>query len=153
MTIGSTDRRNVLRGVAIVGAGAALTACGPNSADNAATSTTTNAGPSPSPVGGSSASTGGTTVGKASDVPVGSGKIFADQKVVVTQLTKGNFKAYTAVCTHQGCIVSSIDATQIHCACHGSSFSIKDGSVVGGPAPSPLKTEKITDDAGALKLT
>ena len=148
MTIESTDRRTVLRGVAIVGAGAALTACGSKSSSDANSPADT-----PSDSGSTSNSSGGTTVGKASDVPVGSGKIFPDQKVVVTQLTAGDFKAYSAVCTHQGCIVSSIDKSKIHCACHGSAYSIKDGSVVGGPAPAPLPAEKITDDAGTLKLT
>ncbi|MEO6470359.1 MAG: Rieske (2Fe-2S) protein [Aeromicrobium sp.] len=147
MTIESTDRRTVLRGVAVIGAGAALTACG-SKADNsnAGTGGSTTDAPTTGGTGG------GTTVGKASDVPVGSGKIFADQKVVVTQLTKGDFKAYTAVCTHQGCIVSRIDAKEIHCPCHGSVYSTKDGSVINGPAPQPLKAETITDDAGTLKL-
>ena len=42
------------------------------------------------------------------------------------------------MCTHQGCIVGSISNGAIHCPCHGSAFSIKDGSVVNGPAASPL---------------
>ena len=139
MSFDPYDRRTVLRGVAVIGAGAALTACG--------------AGPS-STGGGSTSDTpaAGTSVGKAADVPVGSGKIFADQKVVVTQLTAGDFKAYSAVCTHQGCIVSSIDKSEIHCACHGSAYSIKDGSVVTGPATTALASETVTDTNGTLTL-
>ena len=156
MTIESPNRRAVLGGVAIIGAGAALTACG-GSSDTSGTPAATTSAPSdtPSATPSTSATTtsGGTPIGKTSDVPVGSGKIFTDKKVVVTQLTKGHFKAFTAVCTHLGCIVSSIDTKEIHCACHGSAYSIKDGSVVSGPAPAPLKAEKIADDAGTLKLT
>lgn len=137
--IDNTDRRTVLRGAAIVGAGAALTACGAAPSGGAA-----NAGGKVAPPG--------TELGKASDVPVGSGKIYPDQKVVVTQLTAGDFKAFSAICTHQGCIVSTMSKTEIVCACHGSKFSTKDGSVVGGPAPAPLATEKVTDVGGTLKL-
>ncbi len=153
MTIDNTDRRTVLRGVAIVGAGAALTACGAKSSSDSAPPADTGSTSTPtSGSSGSASSGGGQTIGKASDVPVGSGKIFPDEKVVVTQLTKGDFKAFTAVCTHQGCIVSSIDTKEIHCGCHGSAYSIKDGSVVGGPAPAPLKAEAVTDDAGTIKF-
>ena len=143
MTIDPTDRRTVLRGVAVIGAGVALAACGAGGSTG------------PSPTGGSSTSdmpAAGTSVGKSADVPVGSGKIFADQKVVVTQLTAGDFKAYSAVCTHQGCIVSSIDKSEIHCACHGSAYSIKDGSVVTGPATTALASETVTDKNGTLTL-
>lgn len=139
MTLDNTDRRSVLRGVAIVGAGAALTACGAATTDGAA------------PVGGGAAPAG-TELGKSAEVPVGGGKIFTDQKVVVTQLTAGVFKAFSAVCSHQGCLVSSMDTTSIVCPCHGSRFSIKDGSVVAGPAPSPLAPEKVADIGGVLKL-
>ena len=89
MTIENTDRRTVLRGVAVIGAGAALTACG-SKTDNSSTGTGGSTSDAPS-AGGT-----GTTVGKASEVPVGRGKIFADQKVGVTRLSKGDVKDYTA---------------------------------------------------------
>ncbi len=57
---------------------------------------------------------------------------------MVTQPEAGSFKAFTAVCTHQGCIVSTVSGGTINCPCHGSKFSIKDGSVVNGPATQPL---------------
>lgn len=139
----STDRRTVLRGVAVIGAGAALTACGGGGGSD--TSSSGGAAKSDTPAAGAS-------LGKASEVPVGNGKIYADQKIVVTQPTKGDFKAFSAVCTHQGCIVSSVDNAEIHCACHGSAYSIKDGSVVNGPAPKALPSETVTDEGGTLKL-
>ena len=73
----------------------------------------------------------------AADVPVGGGVVLAGRKLVVTQPTKGDFKGFTAVCTHRGCLVEAVTDT-IDCPCHGSRFSIGDGSVVDGPAPSPL---------------
>ena len=57
---------------------------------------------------------------------------------MITQPEAGTFKAFTAVCTHAGCIVNTVSGGTINCPCHGSKFSIKDGSVVNGPATSPL---------------
>jgi Rieske Fe-S protein len=73
-----------------------------------------------------------------SDVPVGGGKILADKKIVITQPRAGSFEAFTAVCTHQGCAVSSVSGGTINCPCHGSRFGIANGSVVTGPAASAL---------------
>jgi len=72
------------------------------------------------------------------DIPVGGGKVLAAKKIVITQPKAGSFDAFTAVCTHQGCIVGDVAGGTINCPCHGSKFSITDGSVVNGPATSPL---------------
>ena len=81
---------------------------------------------------------GPVTLGQTSDIPVGGGKIFAKELVVVTQPKDGEFKGFTAVCTHLGCTVGSIHNGIILCPCHGSEFSIVDGSVIQGPAAKPL---------------
>jgi Rieske Fe-S protein len=72
------------------------------------------------------------------DIPVGGGKILPGQKIVITQPQAGSFDAFTAVCTHQGCLVATVSGGTINCPCHGSKFSIANGSVVNGPATSPL---------------
>ena len=72
------------------------------------------------------------------DIPVGGGKILTGQKIVITQPQAGSFDAFTAVCTHQGCLVATVSGGTINCPCHGSKFSIANGSVVNGPAASPL---------------
>ncbi|MFC7216830.1 Rieske (2Fe-2S) protein [Streptomyces polyrhachis] len=89
---------------------------------------------------------------KVSDVPVGGGKILKDEKVVVTQPAAGEFKAFSAVCTHQGCVVSSVSDGTINCACHGSRFSVEDGSVKNGPATKPLPSSPVSVDGQELKL-
>ena len=66
------------------------------------------------------------------EVPVGGGKVFPDNEVVVTQPTEGTFVGFTNKCTHQGCVMQDVTKT-INCSCHGSRFSIKDGSNVEGP--------------------
>ncbi|WP_043681208.1 Rieske (2Fe-2S) protein [Streptomyces xylophagus] len=95
---------------------------------------------------------GGQELAKTSDIPVGGGKILKDQKVVVTQPKKDEFKAFSAICTHQGCTVSAVANGTINCPCHGSKFHIADGSVAGGPAPKPLPAEQITVEGNSIRL-
>jgi Rieske Fe-S protein len=80
--------------------------------------------------GESGESSEGAVLASTSEVDVGGGVILADRGVVVTQPSDGEFKGFSATCTHQGCTVSSISDGTINCACHGSRFSIEDGSVV-----------------------
>jgi len=107
-----------------------------------APATSSSAAQAAPPASGSGAAGSGAAAPAAlastSDVPVGGGKILADKKIVITQPQAGSFHAFTAVCTHQGCIVNSVSGGTINCPCHGSRFSITNGSVVNGPAPSPL---------------
>jgi nitrite reductase/ring-hydroxylating ferredoxin subunit len=70
------------------------------------------------------------------DVPVGGGVILGEQNVVVTQPENGTFEGFSATCTHQGCILASVASGTINCGCHGSQFSITDGSNVAGPSGS-----------------
>ena len=131
------SRRGVLRGAAAVGvvgaAGVALAAC--------------------SSGGGQPAASGPTDVGPTSDVPVGGGKVYKDDKVVVTQPTAGQFKAFSAVCTHAGCLVDGVKDGTIQCPCHGSQFKIADGSVANGPATSPLPARTVAVQNGKLVVT
>jgi Rieske Fe-S protein len=84
------------------------------------------------------------TLGPASAVPVGGGVVYSAERVVVTQPAAGSFHAFSAVCTHQGCLVDAVSDGAIHCPCHGSAFSISDGAVLKGPADVPLPTAKLT---------
>jgi Rieske Fe-S protein len=88
--------------------------------------------------GGNGGGGGAPALTTTSKVPVGGGQVLADQKIVVTQPKAGTFAAFTAVCTHAGCLVDSVSGGTINCPCHGSKFSITNGSVVNGPASSPL---------------
>ena len=78
------------------------------------------------------------------DIPVGGGKVFADQKIVVTQPEQGQFKAFTAVCPHRGCLVDAVQDGVIVCPCHDSTFAVGDGAVRQGPATQPLAEVPIT---------
>ena len=155
-------RRGVLAGVGLVGLAGAITACSssgssmsaavadPATSSGAGASTATSAAAS-APASASSAA-GGSAAGAltaTSAIPVGGGKIFAAQTTVVTQPSAGQFKVFSAVCTHMGCIVSQIADGRIDCPCHGSEYSITDGAVLAGPAPKPLpaKPFKVTGDS------
>ena len=135
------DRRQVLT-VAAAGAGAGaiglLAACG--SSDTAAppaSAAATGAPAGPVSSSGPAAPPAG-VLGTVADAPVGGGFVAADAPIVVTQPTAGQFKAFSAICTHAGCLVGEIASNEIICPCHGSVFSAQDGSVISGPATEPL---------------
>nr|WP_236655816.1 Rieske (2Fe-2S) protein [Streptacidiphilus jiangxiensis] len=127
----------MLRGAAavgIAGAGAAvLSACGGSSA--------------------ASSQKGPVTLGPTSDVPVGGGKVYRTEQVVVTQPSAGTFKAFSAVCTHAGCVVDGVSNGVISCPCHGSQFKTTDGSVAQGPAQTALPSIPVTVQNGKLVAT
>ncbi len=116
--------------------------------------------PGPAPAGGMQGGTRkkkaarvtGTVLGAASEIPVGGGKIYAAAKVVVTQPTRGQYRAFSAVCTHVGCIMSEVANGTIDCPCHGSEFKITNGAVVTGPAPAPLPKKQIKIVNGQVVL-
>ncbi|HEY0240024.1 MAG TPA: Rieske (2Fe-2S) protein [Friedmanniella sp.] len=96
----------------------------------------------------SGAGSAGPVTAKTSEIAVGSGTIYAAGQAVITQPTAGTFKAFSSICTHAGCPVAAVTDT-INCNCHGSKFSITDGSVVNGPASKPLtaRTATVTGDS------
>jgi Rieske Fe-S protein len=144
------SRRALLVGA---GAGLAVTLAGCATYGQAAP-------PAPAPAArpaGSSATdapsaAGGAVLARSTEIPVGGGKVFADRQVVVTQPVAGTFKAFTAICTHQGCTVAEVKGGTINCPCHGSRFRVADGAVAGGPASRPLAAVNLTVDGGAIRL-
>jgi Rieske Fe-S protein len=95
----------------------------------------------------------GTVLGAAREIPVGGGTIFTAARVVVTQPARGQYRAFSAVCTHVGCILNQVTGGTIDCPCHGSKFAIANGAVVTGPAPAPLPKKQIEIIDGLIVLT
>lgn len=140
------SRRNLICGFVAAGAAVPLIAACGGSDSSAGTGATGGTGGT----GGS----GGAATGsiQTSEIPVGGGKIFPDRNIVVTQPTAGEFRAFSASCTHQGTRLDRIDGKDAVCPLHGSRFSIDDGSVVNGPASQPLSEKTVTVAADGTTL-
>ncbi|WP_035803718.1 Rieske (2Fe-2S) protein [Kitasatospora mediocidica] len=163
---GFPTRRTVVAAVSGTGLVAALAACSGTDKPSAAQSPAvqdsslpaggavppTSAG-SAAASGSAAPAAGGSPLAATADIPVGGGKIFEEQKVVVTQPAPGEFKAFSAVCTHRGCTVGDVTGGTINCPCHGSKFKISDGSVANGPATQPLAEAKVTVSGNSITLS
>ncbi|MFD5988852.1 Rieske (2Fe-2S) protein [Streptomyces cyaneofuscatus] len=137
------ERRTVVLAVGAAGAAAALTACGGSDGSGGAESVEQQPG---------SGGAGGAVLAKTADIPEGGGVVFAAQKVVVTQPTAGQFKAFSATCTHQGCAVKDVTDNVITCPCHNSTFDAATGSPTAGPATQPLPAREISVEGDSITL-
>ncbi|MEW9514732.1 MULTISPECIES: Rieske (2Fe-2S) protein [Streptomyces] len=143
------ERRTVVLAVGAVGAAAALTACGGSDGSGGGSGGTGGTDPVEQPGSGGA---GGAVLAKTADIPEGGGIVFAAQKVVVTQPRAGEFKAFSATCTHQGCAVKDVTDNVITCPCHNSTFDAATGSPTAGPATQPLPAREISVEGGAITL-
>jgi Rieske Fe-S protein len=149
MNTAFTSRRAVLVAAGTTSAALALAACGGTSGSGEpGGGKSSGAGEEPSRAGGEP---GGGVLVRTSEVPEGGGKILEEEKVVVAQPSPGEFKAYSAVCRHQGCLVTSVSDGTINCACHGSRYALEDGSVTRGPATQPLPAVDVSVQGGAVR--
>ncbi len=143
------SRRQVLGLAVVVGTGLPLlSSCG--GGDDDTTTTGGSSGGTASPTSGASSSEPAGPLVATGKVPVNGGVILEGKKIVVTQPTEGTFKAFTAVCTHEACLVGSVKDGVISCPCHGSAYSATDGSVQNGPATRPLKEFSVTVQDGEV---
>jgi cytochrome b6-f complex iron-sulfur subunit len=152
------SRRRFIRLGTVLGVGAAgasvLAACGGSESGGGGGGKSGGGGENGGGAGGgnaktSSEKTGGTAekqatgeqaIASTSEVAPGSAVKFKDSgsPAVLVHLQSGDFVAYSAVCTHQGCTVAYKNS-QLACPCHGSVFDPANGAqVVAGPAPRPL---------------
>ena len=128
------DRRQVLLAA---GAVTLLAACGGSDGGTPGT------GPTPDVAAG-------TVLAAAADVPVGGGVILGDPDIVVTQPTAGEYRAFSSICTHEQCPVTSVSDNVITCPCHSSQFDAVDGSAIGGPAILGLAPVAVEVDGGQI---
>ncbi|MBK6763698.1 MAG: Rieske (2Fe-2S) protein [Micrococcales bacterium] len=139
-------RRNVLAAGTLGVAGAALAGC----------SSGEEASPTPQPSSPPSATPAesGAALIAATDVPLEGGVIIesGQTKVVITQPQPNEYVGLSAVCPHQGCLVNQVADSLITCPCHGSEFSITDGSVVQGPAQTGLTSVPVKLDGDQIVL-
>ncbi|WP_323792142.1 Rieske (2Fe-2S) protein [Nocardioides sp.] len=154
-------RRRALGGAATVGLTLPLlSACSDDAAPSAAPSTSSasattsdsSSSPGPEPSSEPTSEPGTEALASTDDIPVGGGVVYTDSRVVVTQPEAGEFRCFSAVCTHSGCLVAGV-STSINCTCHASSFDLATGEVLGGPAPAPLPAVAFTIDKDQVVLS
>jgi cytochrome b6-f complex iron-sulfur subunit len=136
---GGPTRRHLLAGTGAGAVAVAVAACGSGS-DTAAPSPEGSPASDGSGSAGGGASGGGTGLTAVADVPVGGAVSATDangKPVIVSQPSKGDIVAFSAICTHKGCTVAP-QGDQLVCPCHGSTYDLATGDNTGGPAPSPL---------------
>jgi len=149
MTQQAPSRRAVVPGLVVtVAAGAAGYAIASNSsaADPKPSTAAANSSGSSS-VGGGGAGGGGAgaaPLASLTDIPAGGGLVLDDAGIVLVRGTGDEVQGFSAVCTHQGCNVASVEDGQIICPCHGSKFDAATGEPVAGPAKSPLAPISVT---------
>jgi nitrite reductase/ring-hydroxylating ferredoxin subunit len=129
------SRRGVIASAVGVSAVAALSACSPEVTDLTST-------PEPE----APATSAPVAVAKTSEIPIGSGKKFDVEGVpiLITQPRAGEFRGFSAVCTHAGFVMSNVANSKIKCDNHGAIYSADDGSVLSGPAPRALGKVTVT---------
>jgi nitrite reductase/ring-hydroxylating ferredoxin subunit len=129
------SRRGVIASAVGVSAVAALSACSPEV-------TELTSAPAPE----APATTEPVAVAKTSDIPIGSGKKFDVEGVpiLITQPRAGEFRGFSAVCTHAGFVMTNMANSEIKCDNHGALYSADDGSVISGPAPRALGKVTVT---------
>jgi nitrite reductase/ring-hydroxylating ferredoxin subunit len=129
------SRRGVIASAVGVSAAAALSACSPEVSNLTST---------PAPV--APATTDPVVVAKTSDIPIGSGKKFDVEgvQILVTQPRAGEFRGFSAICTHAGFVMTNMANSEIKCDNHGAVYSADDGSVLSGPAPRALGKVTVT---------
>ncbi|MEU5880623.1 Rieske 2Fe-2S domain-containing protein [Spirillospora sp. NPDC047279] len=154
-------RRDLLAGAGLVGLAGMVPACGGSDKSGATSASPAPTGQSSAPSAPAPSTTApppktaepaGKEVAKTADVRVGGGTFVEGGRVVVTQPERGEFRAFSAVCTHRGCLVKTISGGTINCPCHGSEYSVEDASVVSGPATRPLARRRITVEGGGIYL-
>jgi Rieske Fe-S protein len=140
------SRRSVLRGALVAAiAGVAGYVVADNSAAARKHNGTTAAnayGPNPSP--------SGRLLAEVSQVPLGGGIVLAADKIVLSRTETGQVHGFSAICTHQGCLVGSVQNNQIICPCHGSRFDAQTGAVINGPAALPLPSVPVAVKNGGI---
>ena len=80
-------------------------------------------------------------VGTTADIPPGKATVLPvnDKPVIVVHTQDGQVRAFSAICTHLGCVCEWEEKRQfILCPCHDGRFNALTGAVMAGPPPAPL---------------
>ncbi len=94
-------------------------------------------------------------VGKVDDFAPGSGTLFrfGNKPGLLLRFPNGDFKAFSATCTHLDCTVQyREDMGLIWCACHNGKYDL-NGKNIEGPPPRPLDAFAVIVKGGEVFVT
>ncbi|KQW03532.1 hypothetical protein ASC66_17490 [Leifsonia sp. Root4] len=146
------SRRTLVRlgGAGVAAATIALAGCSPADGGSGGSGAESGSDPgSPTPSG--TAPPSGTEIAKLSAVAVGEsiGVVVGGASLLIAQPTAGDVVAFSAICSHQQCIVAPAQ-TEFHCPCHGSRYDAATGDVLEGPAINPLTPVPVSVDGDSI---
>ncbi|GGS95500.1 hypothetical protein GCM10010286_20610 [Streptomyces toxytricini] len=81
---------------------------------------------------------------------MGGAKLYRERKLIVSCPAEGQYKAFSAQCTHAGCVLDKIVQGEGNCPCHGSRFDTATGKPLRGPATDPLPEVPVRAEGGRL---
>jgi Rieske Fe-S protein len=142
------SRRALIAGAGAVSLTGVLAACG---GDDQPPSTPGTQGAAPT-TGGPQPPASQAPLTTKSKIPVGGAVSYGADGVIVAQPTAGKFVGFSAICTHQECVLTNIQGDKIKCGCHQSEFSAKDGRVLNGPANRSLPKVDLKIDGENISL-
>ena len=134
----AVSRRTALTLGGAAGSAFVLAACAPS-------------GATPSTAPSADAPAEPTEAGSLADLPVGSTALaeVGETPVLLSRLSESEVKAFSAICTHQQCVVGE----NFNCACHGSVFDTSTGEPTQGPAVQPLAEYTVTLDGDTILVS
>jgi nitrite reductase/ring-hydroxylating ferredoxin subunit len=153
------SRRIVFQGLSALGVAAVLAGCGgdddpqprasgPSSDDGSTGPSEPGKGPTSKPKKPEEPKVD--ALATTDEIPVGGGIVLTDERIVVTQPRRGEFQAFSAVCTHQGQTVGEVQGNTITCNFHGSQYDAATGDVTNGPASAGLDPVKVRVEGGQI---
>ncbi len=81
--------------------------------------------------------------------PSAASRLYREQRLLVHCPAQGQYKAFSAQCTHAGCVLDKIEDGEGSCPCHGSRFDVTTGRALKGPATVPLPEVPVTVKDGS----
>ncbi|MBK9101030.1 MAG: Rieske (2Fe-2S) protein [Austwickia sp.] len=152
MTAREPDRRSVLRaGAAITIAGfsvSVISGCGggKNSPGTQAAATVNELSDQAKQAIAAAITSGKVAVGKPAFLP--------DAQVIVTEPTRGQYRVFSNICTHQAARVDQVNAKgNLVCSLHGSEFDPATGEAKVGPAGKPLPSKVATVSGNQVTIS
>lgn len=89
------------------------------------------------------------------DIAPNSARIFkfGNRPALLVRTATGELRAFSATCTHLGCIVQyRDDLHHIWCACHNGHFDL-NGRNIGGPPPAPLEVYAVRETGDQIVVS